>query len=201
MDTLFAVIGIITVASITPGPNNFVVMAAAVRGGLVAAVPAMLGVVIGALALIVLVWAGVGAMFESLPVLRRLFLIAGALYLIWLGLMMLWQSRVVADDQSARTPATLPQTTIGLAIFQIINPKAWVLVLTATTAISTEMSGLRSLTTLAVIFVPISSVCLTLWALAGVSISSGLAHAKFKRWFDQVMAVLLIGSALMLMGE
>jgi len=201
METLFAVVGIITVASITPGPNNFVVMAAAVRGGLVAAVPAMLGVVIGALALIVMVWAGAGVMFDALPLLRRLFLFAGALYLIWLGVVMLWQSRAVVDGQSGQTPIALPQTTIGLAVFQIVNPKAWVLVLTATTAISTEMSGLRSLIMLALIFVPISSICLTLWALAGVSLSSGLAEAKLKRWFDQLMAVLLIGSALMLMSE
>jgi threonine/homoserine/homoserine lactone efflux protein len=201
METLLAVVGIVTVASITPGPNNFVVMAAAVRGGPGAAVPAMLGVVLGALALIVLVWAGAGVVFETLPLLRRLFLFAGALYLIWLGVVMLWHSRAAVEGQSARAPKALPQTTIGLAIFQIVNPKAWVLVLTATTAISSEMSGLQSLTILAFIFIPISGICLTLWALAGVLISSGLAEAKFKRWFDQVMAVLLIGSALMLMGE
>ena len=201
METLIAVAGIVTVASITPGPNNFVVMAAAVRGGYVAAVPAMLGVVVGALALILLVWAGADVVFDAMPVLRQLFLTAGVGYLICLGAMMLWQSRPSANSGSDRAPDLLPQTMVGLASFQVVNPKAWVLVLTATTAISSDIPSPNSLWLLALIFIPISSLCLSLWALAGVSISSGLGKPVFKRWFDRLMAALLIPSAAALLVD
>ena len=60
MNSLLAVIAIVTVAAITPGPNNFIVMNAAARGGLDAVLPAITGVVGGSLFLMAIIWAGAG---------------------------------------------------------------------------------------------------------------------------------------------
>lgn len=188
MDPLLAVAGFVTVAAITPGPNNFIVMAAAARGGIAAAVPPIAGVVGGSLALLAIAWAGAGALFEAAPRFRLILLVAGAVYLAWLGGVLIWRTR---DDPSGK----LPSTAIGAAGFQLLNPKSWVLILTATAAMSGEAAGLITLAvTLAAITIP----CLTIWACAGAAIARWLKRAQARRCFDRAMGGLLIASALLL---
>ncbi len=190
MDPLLAVAGIITVAAITPGPNNFIVMAAAARGGIAAAVPPIVGVVGGSLALLAIAWTGVGALFEAAPRFRLILLVCGALYLAWLGVALIWRTR---DGPS--NDAGLPSSALGLALFQLLNPKSWVLILTATAAMSGETSGLTALAaTLAAVTIP----CLALWAFAGSAIAHWLRRAQARRRFDRAMGGLLIASAAVL---
>jgi threonine/homoserine/homoserine lactone efflux protein len=85
MDALIGAAGAIAAAALTPGPNNFVVMRTAARGGLAAALPAIAGVVLGSLALLALIVAGAGAAFDAVPHLREALAIAGCLYLVYLG--------------------------------------------------------------------------------------------------------------------
>lgn len=195
MEAFLAVAGFVTVAAITPGPNNFIVMGAAARGGFGAATPAIAGVVVGSLGLLGLVWAGAGAAFEAEPRLRAALALAGCLYLIWLGAMIIW--RTGKSDGGASPPARreLPSTAPGVAAFQLFNPKAWVMVVTAAAATSGGTAGISSLVALAAIFAGVTSVCLTLWALAGAAIADLLMEPRIRRWFDRAMGGLLIASA------
>jgi threonine/homoserine/homoserine lactone efflux protein len=54
-------------AAITPGPNNFIVMEAGARGGLVSAGRAAFGVILGSVLLLALILAGVGRVLEQFP--------------------------------------------------------------------------------------------------------------------------------------
>ncbi|HET9473144.1 MAG TPA: LysE family transporter, partial [Steroidobacteraceae bacterium] len=69
MDThsLLPLAGVLVAAAITPGPNNFIVMEAGARGGLVSAGRATLGVILGSLLLLALILAGVGHFLEKFP--------------------------------------------------------------------------------------------------------------------------------------
>lgn len=193
MNSMLAVLTIVTIAAVTPGPNNFIVMSAAIRGGAAAAVPAMLGVVGGSIALLVMIWAGAGSLFVAVPEIQPLMRMAGAAYLVWLGIGLMREAHKPAEAGSG---TTLPETALGVASFQLLNPKSWVLVLTAIAAVGGTLQGMFALMA---IFAVIMTACLTLWALAGRMISHWLVAPGSKRGFDLAMGALLVGSAGMLL--
>ncbi len=199
MEALLAVAGFVTAAAITPGPNNFIVMGAAARGGFGAATPLIAGVVVGSLALLTLVWAGAGVAFEAQPRLRSALTIAGCLYLAWLGASLIRQAGKSGRNGTSSATRKLPSTAPGLAAFQFLNPKSWVMVLTATAAVTGDTGGVWSLAALAAVFTAVTGVCLTSWALAGSAIADLLKEPRAKRWFDRAMGGLLIGSAALLL--
>ena len=193
MTSFLAVLTIVAVAAITPGPNNFIVMSASLRGGVTAAVPAIAGVIAGSIALLALVWVGAGTLFEMFPEIQSVLRIAGAAYLIWLGFCLVRKAN--GPDDSADDRA-LPETTWGVASFQLLNPKSWVLVITAVSAVS---GTLASMVSLAATFVVVMGLCLAIWCVAGQLISRWLVDRHSKRVFDTAMGVLLMGSAAMLL--
>ncbi|MXW86489.1 MAG: LysE family translocator [Boseongicola sp. SB0667_bin_21] len=193
MTSFLAVLTIVAVAAITPGPNNFIVMSASLRGGVAAALPAIAGVIAGSIALLVLVWAGAGTLFELVPEIQPVLRIAGAAYLIWLGACLVRRASGPGDGTDDQA---LPETAWGVASFQLLNPKSWVLVVTAVSAVGGTLAGMASL---AVIFAAVMGLCLTIWAVAGQLISRWLVDRRSRRMFDTVMGVLLMGSAAMLL--
>lgn len=193
MTSFLAVLTMVAVAAITPGPNNFIVMSASLRGGVAAALPALTGVIVGSIALLVLVWVGAGTLFEMIPEIQSVLRIAGATYLIWLGICLIRKANRPeggSDDQA------LPETIWGVAGFQLLNPKSWVLVVTAVAAVGGTLVNMVSL---AVIFVAVMGLCLTTWSVAGQLISRWLVNRRARRTFDTVMGALLMGSAAMLL--
>ena len=200
MDPVVAVAGFITVAAITPGPNNFIVMTAAGRGGFAAALPAIAGVVAGGLGLLLVVWAGAGAAFTAVPQLRLVLVAAGALYLAWLGAVLIWRTRGKGPGGGRPGGGGLPSTSVGVAAFQFMNPKGWVLIATAAAAMADGGTGVFALAVLATLLIAIPSVCLSLWAGAGAAIAGWLRRPEARRWFDRAMGTLLIASAALLLA-
>lgn len=196
MEQLFAVAGFLIVAAITPGPNNFIVLTAARHGGLTAAFPAMLGVIGGSLVLLALVWSGAQIAFERLPSLSPTLAIMGACYVGGLGVILIRQASRQDGSDCPRLTAGLPKTTLGLAVFQLLNPKAWALVATATAAASNTSFGFLVLATLLIL---ICGACLSLWASVGSAIAGFLQDDRSRRWFDRAMGLLLIASAALLL--
>ncbi|WP_193367300.1 LysE family translocator [Pelagibius marinus] len=197
-EALLAVTMMIGVAAASPGPNNLIVMTAAGRGGFAAAVPAIAGVVAGSLVLLVLVWAGAGKAFAALPPLRDLLRILGALYLVWLGLALVLSALRQSEARPMAAPQALPGSLAGVALFQLVNPKSWVLVATAVAAVAAPMKDGEVLAALGFILVAVTLPCLSLWALAGAVILGRLESRRPRQCFDAVLGVLLVGSALLL---
>jgi len=195
MSSLIPVFTILTVAAITPGPNNLIVMTAATRGGFWATLPSIAGVVVGGLLLMLLVWAGIDAIFETVPDFKTLLRIAGAAYLVWLGGTIIWGALQSNSDRGSAQSSTLPSSMFGVAVFQFLNPKSWVLIVTVTAAMSETTSGLVML---AVLMGVVMTACLSMWALAGSLLANCLKHETSRRVFDITMGVLLVASAGML---
>lgn len=198
MDTLIGSIGLVTVAAITPGPNNLVVMRAAGRAGLHGAFPAIAGVVLGGLALLAVTAAGTGTLFESLPALRFVIAAAGSLYLVWLGAKLVAGS--LRGTAAAGADTTLPAGLAGMAVFQFLNPKSWVLVLTAVSAAGAGGST-AAFAQLALVFVLIPFLCLLAWSLLGAAMTRYLARRRVRAWFDRAMGGALAGSAVLLLAD
>lgn len=199
MSALLPVIGVLIAAAITPGPNNVIVLEAGARRGVLAAGRAIAGVVIGSLVLLAMAWGGVGALVQMSPSLQVGLSVAGALYLGWLGAAMFAGDMARSDARltgSERERARLPSSFVGVAVFQLLNPKAWVLV---TTAAAATMAGTGNVLVLALLIALISGACLLLWALAGRALSRFLDEAQPRLWFDRAMGGLLVLSAIGLM--
>jgi threonine/homoserine/homoserine lactone efflux protein len=191
METLIAVAGLITVGAITPGPNNFIVLRTAARSGLAGALPAVAGIVLGGLGLLVIAAAGGAALFDRLPGLRLALALGGCVYLVWLGFRLIADSFMAKDDSVAA--ARLPAGVAGLAGFQFLNPKSWVLVLTAVAAMPAQTAS--GFVALASLFVLIPATCLLLWSSFGALMMRALANASISAWFDRAMGGTLAASA------
>lgn len=92
-----------------------------------------------------------------------------------------------------------------LAMFglQFLNPKSWVMVLTVTSAIQSDPGGVGATmyAMLAVLFVVVPTLCLSLWGMAGASAGTLLAQPRARRRFDVAMGGLLFTSALLLVSS
>jgi threonine/homoserine/homoserine lactone efflux protein len=199
MDHLIALAGLLCVAAITPGPNNLVILRAAGHAGLRAALPALLGIVLGGLLLLTVTALGAGTAFAAHPGLRWWIGAIGSLYLVWLGVALLAGSLAPRRNGTAAVEPVLPAGTLGLLGFQFLNPKGWVMVLTALATLPT--TGLHDYLSLAGLFVLIPTLCLLLWASLGAWLARWLARPLIRRVVDAVMGALLIACAGLLLLE
>lgn len=197
-ETYLAVAGLILVAVITPGPNNFIVLEQTLEGGWRAAGPAVAGVVAGTQLLLLLTWLGVDAAVAQEPRLQRLLSYAGAGYLLWLGLRIIWRSFLQMKEEKGSSQAGFTSFG-GLLLFQFLNPKSWVLVLTAVAAGGEGIPGFAGIAILGLLFFFIPSACLLLWACMGVALNRFLSVSARRRHFDRIMGGLLVLSAGMLL--
>jgi threonine/homoserine/homoserine lactone efflux protein len=190
LESLLPVIGVLVAAAITPGPNNFLVMDASSRGGATAAGTVILGVVLGSLLLLALISLGLGRALHTFPAVGMALGIGGGAYLAWLGIALILRG---AGARDRKVPTrTAPASVWGVAGFQLLNPKAWMLITTAFAAMS-EAGGVVGLAALMVL---VTSLCLSVWAVAGSLASRLLARPQARLWFDRSMGGVLAVSAL-----
>ncbi len=115
------------VTSVTPGPNNFMLLASGVNFGFVRTIPHMLGIGIGFLVLLLAVGFGLGAVLTAFPALHTGLKIAGGVYLLYLA----WKIAMSRSLASKGEAKARPMSFIEAAAFQWVNPKAWVMAITA----------------------------------------------------------------------
>lgn len=187
---------LLLVAAASPGPNTVVVVRTASRVGFTAALPSVAGMVLGCLAMFLLVIAGADAIVSDHPAILRWIGVAGAAYLVWLGANMV----NLRDHPSEDTDGSLPDAARALFVFQFLNPKAWLMTLTAVAAFEGADDRPSWLWLLAM-YVAIPTACLLGWALAGAALSRWLHRATPRRRFDTAMGLLLIVSGVLLIAH
>ncbi|WP_426700317.1 LysE family translocator [Rhodanobacter sp. Col0626] len=197
MDHLFTLASLLGVAAITPGPNNLVVLRAAGQAGMRGALPAIAGVVLGGLLLLAVIALGAGSLFAAYPSLQRWIAVMGALYLAALGITLFMRGVTTPRAGSSTTEDALPAGTVGLVGFQFLNPKSWVMVLTALATVPAV--GLHGYLPLAGLFVLIPTLCLLLWAALGAWLARWLVRPTVRRAVDAAMGALLVACAVFLL--
>lgn len=180
---------LLTVAAITPGPNNLIIMAAARRGGWLVALRSIVGVVLGSLALLLVWLLGLRTVGHGAAILFDFCTVGGAFYLAWVGLRLAWRPETdPAQVGDSLTPARL-------IFIQAVNPKAWVL--TATVAAGATGAGWRGVGLTAAMMIAITASCLFLWAVGGQTFARLLSSQKARRRADQIFGAALVATALM----
>ena len=187
-ELLLALVAFAFVTSITPGPNNLMLLASGAAFGFRRSVPHMLGVGIGFVAMTVLVGLGLAGLIEAAPGLRLALKAAGVGYMLWFA----WKI-LNAGAPSEAGAAARPMRFHEAALFQWVNPKAWAMALTAVTAYAPG-GTLPAMATVAVIFGLVNIPSVGSWTLLGQRMRRFLTSDRRRRAFNATMAVLLVGS-------
>lgn len=181
------------VMSITPGPNNVMLTASGANFGLRRTVPHILGIVSGFVVQLLAVCAGLSALFARWPALQSALAWVGAAYLVYLG----W--RMLRAESGAPSEARRPVSFLEAAAFQFLNPKAWVMTVTAATLfLPQELSWLARGAYMAGIAVGLGVPCMTVWALFGSSLRGVLEAPRGRQVFNAAMALALATTAVMM---
>ncbi|HDR9797910.1 TPA: LysE family translocator [Burkholderia cenocepacia] len=175
------------VTSITPGPNNTMLLASGVNFGFRRTMPHLFGISIGVAILMLCVGFGLGEAFKRLPLLYTILEAASVAYLLYLAWRIGTSGEVKAHGAKPR-----PMTFIEAAAFQWVNPKAWMMVLTAATTIRLSADYGMNAAWMSVVFILIGFPCICLWAAFGLGLRRFLSNPRALRVFNVTMAVLLI---------
>ena len=181
------------VMSITPGPNNVMLTASGARFGFRRTVPHLLGIVCGFTVQLLTVCAGLSALFSRWPALQTTLSWVGALYLLYLGWRLLLSSAARAHAQAR------PVRFFEAAMFQFLNPKAWVMSITsATLFLPQELGLLLRGAYMALVMEGVGLPCMAVWALFGSSLKNFLAAPRARVVFNSAMAGTLLVTAIMM---
>eukprot|EP00825_Cyclidium_porcatum_P016691 TRINITY_DN1962_c0_g1_i4.p4 TRINITY_DN1962_c0_g1~~TRINITY_DN1962_c0_g1_i4.p4 ORF type:complete len:197 (+),score=29.68 TRINITY_DN1962_c0_g1_i4:843-1433(+) len=191
--TLAALSAFAFVSSITPGPNNMMLMASGANFGLRRTVPHALGVGFGFTLMIVLVGVGLMGVFDLFPVLATALKIVSVAYLLWLA----WKIANAAAPSTDGDARGRPMTFVQAMLFQWVNPKAWTMALSAI-ALYAPDRNLAAVAVVAAIFGIINLPSTSLWAVMGQVLRGWLSSRERLRAFNWTMAALLVGSLALL---
>jgi len=200
--TFAALVTFAAVTSVTPGPNNLMILASGAAFGWRRTLPHLAGVTLGFGVMLGAVVLGLGAMLERYPqalvVLRGI----GAAWLLWLA----WQLARPALRRGTRTAAARdpqarprPMTAVEAALFQWVNPKAWSMAAGASAAFSGIADGtLERATIMVLTFLVVGPICLGLWMIAGQGLKSALSDETLARPVALCLAGLVAITALLI---
>jgi len=188
--TLLALAGFAFVTSITPGPNNLMLLASGTHFGWRRSLPHLLGISFGFGVMLALVGLGLGEVFTRWPGLHDLLKWASLAYLLYLAFKVATAPPPSATGDSQGRPMGFG----AAALFQVINPKAWAMALTAVTAYA-EL-GIAALTA---VFVLVNLPCCGSWALLGEQMRRWLHRPRALQAFNWGAAALMVVSVLPLL--
>ena len=189
--TLIALAGFAFVTSITPGPNNLMLLASGTHFGWRRSLPHLLGISFGFGVMLVLVGLGLGEVFTRFPGLHDGLKWASLAYLLYLAFKVATAAPPSAGDRNGRGR---PMGFGAAALFQVVNPKAWAMALTAVTAY-----GELGIAATTAIFVLINLPCCGSWALLGEQMRRWLHRPRALQAFNWGAAALMLAPVLPLL--
>jgi threonine/homoserine/homoserine lactone efflux protein len=186
LDVFLALLTFAFVSSVTPGPNNMMLLASGVNFGFVRTIPHMLGIAVGFVVLLLAVGFGLGALLAAFPVVETALKWLSAAYLIRLA----WKigtSRGMGEGRAGAAPMTFLQA----AAFQWVNPKAWAMALVAMGAYTSAEQPVTSVLIVGFAFGLVNFPSVSVWAGFGVALRGFLSDPARLKWFNILMGMLL----------
>ena len=190
MELLTAIFVFALATSVSPGPNNVMIMSSGANYGVLRSIPLVSGVCIGFPVMLIAVGLGLGSVFNTFPVVLSVMKVVGVAYLIYLALLI-----ANAAPQSLDETQKAPIGFIEAALFQWVNPKAWIMATGAISAyVTSQQDVFLQVLLIACVFFVIAIPNTALWLLFGVSLKSFLHSPERQKIFNWGMALLLIAS-------
>jgi threonine/homoserine/homoserine lactone efflux protein len=189
-----ALVALSFVASITPGPNNLMLIASGMNHGIRRTMPHVAGVSLGFAFLIFVVAMGLGTVFERYSAIEQVLKVLGGLYLLYLAWRIFNTTAVRQGEATER-----PMTFVEAALFQWVNPKAWVFATTATSTLlvttSSVVAGAAALTFgIWIVNLP----CILAWLVSGAAAAQWVNDDRRTMLMNRFLGVLLAGTVILL---
>jgi len=192
MDQYWPLVLFVISASVTPGPNNVMIMSSGVNYGVKKSLPHLFGIAAGFTLMVFLAGIGFGSFFIDYPLFHDLIKFIGTLYLLFLAWMIATTSNVSLENQHSK-----PFSFLQAALFQWVNPKAWVMI---TGAVALFISGssniLSDVLLIAFSFFLFGTPCVCIWLFFGVGLKKYMTDPVHLKRFNVSMALLLVLSIL-----
>ncbi len=175
--------------SLTPGPNNIMLLASGVNFGFARTIPHMSGVVAGYALLLLMVGLGIGQSVMAHPMAFLALKVAGAAYLVWLA----WKVATATGGPSGEGRSA-PLSFVQAVAFQWINVKGVLLGISAVAAFTRPAAFGPTLTMLISVSFAANVTSVLVWTLFGTALRGFLSDPRRARVFNVGMAILLLAS-------
>ncbi len=180
--------------SITPGPNNIMVTASGANFGYIRTIPHLTGIWFGFTTLMILSALGLKQIFDLYPIMKTVLKLCGVSYMLFLAVKIMRSNNKIKEGKTAK-----PFSFIQAALFQIVNPKAVMMVITSMSVYTIKGElFLTSSIYVILIFNLIGFPTTSLWTLFGTIIGKKLKNEKFLRIFNYSLGGLTASAALLL---
>ncbi|MGJ8688040.1 MAG: LysE family translocator [Gammaproteobacteria bacterium] len=172
----------------TPGPNNLMLMSAGANFGFRRSVPHILGISVGCQVLLLAIALGLGQLLATYPALTLALKVLGGLFLVYMAVQLARPKPAKIETIEGLRPLTFWQA----ALFQWVNPKAWLMIITAIATFADRQSFAVSVLRIAVIFFFMGLPLISAWNIGGVALKGWLQQGQRLQRFNYVMAALLL---------
>ena len=176
----------------TPGPANMAMMATGAHFGFKAALPFVVGVILGKQLIIWPIGYGIMEFAAHVPLLFTILKFLSATYIIWLA----WRvanMRLTYNEASAEVPGFWA----GVLVHPL-NPKAWAMILAGfTNFIDSDTPTFFATLYIAFCLLIIQIICHPIWTLFGDRIATLIAGKKYERFFMWFLALVTVIFVLM----
>ncbi len=172
----------------SPGPNNTLLMASGVSFGLRKTVPMIFGVALGFPFMIGCIGLGLGKIFETYPLIYTAMKYTGAAYMLYLA----WKiatSKFVTDEKEVDAK---PLSFLHMASFQWVNPKAWIMAVTALSTYTIASAYLTGVAYVVGTFVVMGIGSATTWAVFGASLRHVFRDPRYFKMINWALAASLV---------
>lgn len=186
LDTWIALFVFALVTSATPGPNTLMLLASGVNFGFRRTIPHMFGVVIGFFLLLLCIGFGLGVALTAYPPLHLALKILGGGYLLYLAWRVATAGSLKGPDEKV-SPMNLP----AAMLFQWVNPKAWMMAVTAMAIYTQAEQPYLSVVVVAAVYGAVGVPTVIFWAGFGSMLRGWLDHPARLKGFNRTMGVLL----------
>ena len=159
METFLPLLGFVVAATVTPGPNNLMVLVSGANWGLARTLPHIAGIAFGFPAMIIAVGLGLGVVFDTMPGLEVALKYVAFAYLLWLA----WRMAQAGRPETSRTRPR-PLSFLEAVAFQWVNPKAWVMAVTAMATYTSHNAYIFTVLLVGLAFAAVNLPCVSSWA-------------------------------------
>ncbi len=178
----------------TPGPSNALLTAVGARVGVRKGLASLLGQVAGMGAMLFAITLGLGNVLLAHPLALQVLKWGGAAMLCWMA----W--RIARDRGNAEEATKTPAGFLGMAAFQWVNPKGWLIGVAAITTFLDRRGGgaLAQAVIFAILFTLVALPSCLPWLAFGAALQRFLRTPRARRVLNGAMAALLAASTILL---
>jgi threonine/homoserine/homoserine lactone efflux protein len=180
-------------STLTPGPNNFLVMNSGLQFGIQRTLPHFFGICLGFPMMVLLVALGLGTIFTKYLWIKDVLKVVGTIYLVYLA-WQIYRSHASKKEDAAAKPFSFIQALL----FQWVNPKAWLMGIGAISIYTVSSNYFYNALILSFCFFIVCAPGVAIWMVFGKYLQKLLTEERHYKWFNTAMAVALAASVILI---